>query len=40
MYVYKNRRYEEEIGMLKCHREGEQRWYTFKLLLNDPVTDE
>jgi hypothetical protein len=25
MHVYRNRRYEEEIGMLKWHREGEQR---------------
>jgi hypothetical protein len=25
MYVYRNRRYEEEIGTLKCHREGEQK---------------
>jgi hypothetical protein len=25
MHVYRNRRYEEEIGMLMWHREGEQR---------------
>ncbi len=25
MYVYRNRRYEEEIVMLKWHRKGEQK---------------